>query len=158
MVDSALSAACCEVAGKDDRLPEEVVEWVHQFQRVRICLAHEIGHEPTREGTATEMGTCVDDLKSLRALTQPSVSLEELAGPSNRTVTLRARRRATYTLQEIGEKLGVSREHVRQHEANALACLRENDDWSDWLLWCRGDRTCRGRVHGKATAGSEIDF
>jgi RNA polymerase primary sigma factor len=149
------------------RVPVHMVEQINKLIRVRRTLVQDIGHEPTPEEIALEMGTTPAKVREIIKISQEPVSLESPVGmesdaqlgdfvedseaiePSEAVgetmrkeevdsvlcnLTYRERKiielrfglkdGRTRTLEEVGDRFGVTRERIRQIEFKTFAKLR----------------------------------
>ena len=136
------------------RIPVHMVETINKVIRVSRQLLQELGHDPSPEEIAAEMGMSVDKVRDILKIAQEPVSLETPIGeeedshlgdfiqdedasePSEAaSLTLLKEQLAevldtltpdgrTRTLEEVGKEFNVTRERIRQIEAKALRKLR----------------------------------
>jgi RNA polymerase primary sigma factor len=138
------------------RMPVHIVERMQKMNRAERTLWMELGREPTLDEIATEASLPVEQAREVRAAARASASLDQpvgdqddavfgdfVAGDDPLAVALQAlgdRERQVLvlryglvdeepkTLEEIGKRLGLTRERVRQIELDSLrrlANLRE---------------------------------
>jgi RNA polymerase primary sigma factor len=62
------------------RVPVHMVENIHKVIRVQRLLIQELGHEPTPEEIAAEMGVAPDRVREIQKISQEPVSLENPVG------------------------------------------------------------------------------
>jgi RNA polymerase primary sigma factor len=62
------------------RVPVHMVENIHKVIRVQRLLIQELGHEPTPEEIATEMGVSPERVREIQKISQEPVSLENPVG------------------------------------------------------------------------------
>jgi RNA polymerase primary sigma factor len=154
--------------GRTIRFPAYMGDRIRKLVRIAQRMEQDLGHQPTPEEIAGEMGLDADEVRWMLRISKRPMSLEKPVGdekdaselgdfiedenePSppqrvervqlreelERMLTALPPREArilrfrfglegdrTYSLQEIGEKLGVSRERVRQIQKQALGRLR----------------------------------
>ena len=128
------------------RIPVHMVETINKVIRVSRQLLQELGHDPSPEEIANEMGMSVDKVRDILKIAQEPVSLETPIGeeedshlgdfiqdedasePSEAaSLTLLKEQLIdgrTRTLEEVGKEFNVTRERIRQIEAKALRKLR----------------------------------
>ena len=149
------------------RLPVHVVDTLTSLWRTQRYLSLELGHDPSPEEIAAEMGTSPEKIHELLKLGHEPASLEapigeegdsqfgefiedrdavepleavaqtlqkEELGKVLSALTQRERRIIElrfgiagghpHTLEEVGEKFGITRERIRQIEAKTIAKLR----------------------------------
>ncbi len=149
------------------RIPVHMVETINKLIRVRRQLLQEIGHEPTPEEIAAEMGTTPNKVREILKISQEPTSLHAPVGdegdsllgdfiedkdapsPAEEVGELVQREQLAHvldlltrrerriielrfglkgenprTLEEVGQKFGVTRERIRQIEAKTLAKLK----------------------------------
>jgi RNA polymerase primary sigma factor len=118
-----------ELAVVMDMTPERVVEAL-RYAQDPVSL-----HTPVGESEESEFGDLIEDLNAACPADAASVSmlrsdldalLETLGDREKRVVTMRygLDDGTPHTLEEVGQIFGVTRERVRQIEANTLAKLR----------------------------------
>lgn len=69
--------------GRTIRLPVHMVETLNKYTRVSRQLLQELGHEPTPEDIARELGVTPERVQEIMALAQEPVSLETPIGEEN---------------------------------------------------------------------------
>ncbi len=128
-----------------DPLPEEIaiemgleVEKVYQIEKINqdtVSLENPVGDDDDGKSTlgdfiADDKITAPDQEASHRILTdQVKEVLNELSEKERQILELRhgLKDGITHTLEEVGQKFGVTRERIRQIEAKALEKIRESD-------------------------------
>ena len=62
------------------RIPVHMVETINKFVRVQRQLVQDIGHEPTPEEIAAEMGVSSEKVREIQKISQEPTSLQQLVG------------------------------------------------------------------------------
>lgn len=165
-IRQAISRALAD-QGRTIRLPVHMGEKITKMYRTRHQLTQELGHDPTIEELARELGKSPKKIKEMTRFSRRPLSLELPVGDGDDAVLgsfvedtsspepeesvaeslmeenvqevleeLPAREvrvlqlrfglwgERVHTLNEVGKKMGVTRERVRQIQANAIRRLR----------------------------------
>lgn len=149
------------------RIPAHIFETINRLAKVRKCLAHQYGRQPTDKEIGNEIGMSSGEVRSIFNLVQPLVSLDSSIGEAEdsqladliedresqlpadaasqqllrrqlddvlATISPREQRvlelrfgldgKGSRTLDEVSNEFHLSRERIRQIEAQALRKLR----------------------------------